>query len=70
MPLGRDIHLAKPFVPPSLDDETLVCMRAPPNVDEMDDCNESSSDEDEKKGGLPGTFPGSTSTASNHNSYY
>lgn len=69
MPSGRDIHSAKPFVPLSLDDETLARMRAPPDVDEMVG-NESSSDEDEKaQGGLPGAFPGSSSTASN-NSYY
>ena len=70
MPSGRDIHSTKPFVPPSLDDDTLARMRAPPNVDETID-NESSSDEGEKaQGGLPGAFPGSSSTAANAESYY
>ena len=69
MPSGRDIYSSKPFVPPSLDDDTLARMRAPPDVDEMVD-NESSSDEGEKaQGGLPGAFPGSSSTASN-DTYY
>lgn len=73
MPLGRDIHSAKSFVPPSLDDDTLTRMRAPPDVDEMsdDDDDESGSDEGEKaQAGLPGAFPGSSSTPSNDNSYY
>lgn len=70
MPLGRDIHSAKPFVPPSLDDNTLARMRAPPDVDEMV-VSDSNSDEGEKaQGGLPGAFPGSSSTASNDDSYY
>lgn len=73
MPLGRDIHSAKSFVPPSLDDDTLTRMRAPPDVDEMSDGDddESGSDEGEKaQAGLPGAFPGSSSTPSNDNSYY
>ncbi len=71
MPLGRDIHLAMPFVTPSLDDDTLARMRAPPDVDETSDGNGNSSDEGDKaQGSLPGSFPGSSSVVSNGNSYY
>lgn len=70
MPSGRDIHSAKPFVPPLLDEDTLARMRAPPDADETID-NESSSDEGEKAQGYPpGAFPGSSSTAINDDSYY
>lgn len=72
MPLGRDVHSSKPFVPSCLDDDTLARMRAPPDVDELgDDSGESSDDEGEKaQGDLPGAFPGSSSTTSNGESYY
>lgn len=71
MPSGRDIHSTKPFVPPSLGEDTLARMRAPPSVGEMGDESGSSSDEGgEAHSDLPGTFPGSTSTPSNDNSYY
>ena len=71
MPLGRDVHSAMPFVPPSLDEDTLARMRAPPNVEETSDDYENSSDEGEKaQGGLPGAFPVSSSAPSNENSYY
>lgn len=71
MPLGRDIHSAKPFVPPSLDDDALAHMRAPPDVDEVGNDDESNSDEGQNdRGGLPGAFPGSSSTALTDDSYY
>ena len=71
MPLGRDIHLAKPFIVPSLDDDTLARMRAPPDINEMGDDSESSSDEGQKAlGGFPGAFPLSSSAASTDDSYY
>ena len=72
MPLGRDIHSVKPFVPSCLDDDLLARMRAPPDVDGTgDDDEESSSDEGEKaRGGLPGALPRMSSTAWNDNSYY
>ena len=71
MPSGRDIYTSKPFIPPGLDDDTLARMRAPPDIEEMGDDNESSSDDGEKaQGGLPGAFPGSSSTVSREESYY
>lgn len=71
MPCGRDIHLTKLFTAPSLEEDTLTRMRAPPDADEMDADEDSGSDEaDTAQGDVPGAFPGSLSTASNDNSYY
>ena len=71
MPLGRDIHATKHFAAPSLDEDILTKMRAPPDADEMDANDDSSDDEaDKTPGGLPGAFPGSLSTASNIDLYY
>ena len=71
MPLGRDIYTSKPFLPPSLDEDALARMRAPPDIEEMGDDHESSSDEGENaQGGLPGAFPGSSSIVSREESYY
>ena len=71
MPSGRDIHSTKLFTAPSLDPDVLTRMRAPPDPDEKDADDDSSSDEvDKAPVGPPGAFPGSSSTASNGNSYY
>lgn len=71
MPLGRDIHAAKSFVLQTLDDDTLTRMRAPPDLNDVDDDNKSSSDEGEKsQSGLPRSFPGSSSAATQEDSYY
>lgn len=73
MPSGRDIHSTKPFVPPTLDADTLAQMRAPPDRNNTaSDGSDSSSEEETRASGsshLPGEFPGgSTSTAGE--SYY
>ena len=75
MPLGRDIHSAKHYQPPKLDEDTLANMRAPPSdvlLGESMEDDDSSNSESERKGGseLPGAFPGSSSTGSNDNAYY
>ena len=70
MPSGRDIHSTKLFTVPVLGDEALTRMRAPPDADEMDGDDDSGSDDDEVQDSLPGTFPGSSSTASTETSYY
>lgn len=72
LPSGRDLHTTKPFVPPSLGEDTLARMRAPPDVGEPgEDDDDGSSDEDDKgQSDLPGAFPGSSSTSSSHNLYY
>ena len=71
MPSGRDIHSTKLFTAPILEGETLARMRAPLHTDEMDTDDDSSSDEADKgQGSLPGTFPGSSMTASDDSSYF
>ena len=71
MPSGRDVHSTKLFTAPCLEEDTLTRMRAPPDADELDADDDSGSDEAETaQGGVPGTFPGSSSTASNDDSYY
>ena len=71
MPSGRDIHSTKLFTAPSLEEDTLTRMRAPPDADEIGADDDSGSDEaDAAQGDVPGAFPGLLSTASNDNSYY
>lgn len=68
MPSGRDIHSTKPYRPPSLDEDTLARMRAPPDPTHLgrSTLDDSSSDSDDggssKKNhgsALPGAFPAS-----------
>lgn len=73
MPSGRDIHSLKAFVPPELDEETLIRMRAPPdrNAENAAAANDDSSDEE---GGAsrapPGAFPGASGGVLNDDPYY
>lgn len=79
MPTGREYHLPQPYTPPSLDLETLVHMRAPPDpVDEatLRGEEDDSGGEDgygdrgtEPVGAFPGTG-GEYSRAGTSNSYY
>ncbi|KAL1846131.1 hypothetical protein Plec18170_009364 [Paecilomyces lecythidis] len=63
LPSGRDIHSPPaPYTPPSLDEDDLVRMRAPPEEDELiPDNDPDSEDEGSPTGGkdAPGAFPGS-----------
>ena len=75
MPSGRDIHLAKQYQPPNLDEDTLANLRAPPSdihqAESVEDDDSSSSEAEEKgRNELPGTFPGSSVRGSNDNAYY
>lgn len=73
MPLGRDMYTMKPFVPPTLDEDTLSRMRAPPDREGLiGEGADSSSDEGDKKqqSSLPGAFPGTSVADSNDQSYY
>ena len=71
MPSGRNIHLPKLFTAPTLEGDALTGMRAPPDAEERDADDDSDGGEAEiAQGSLPGTFPGSSSTSSNDNSYY
>ncbi|KAG8530738.1 uncharacterized protein KY384_004095 [Bacidia gigantensis] len=64
MPSGRDIHSSQPFVKPTLDEETLSRLRAPPEraglLDDGQDIESSDDDDDRAKhsADIPGTFPG------------
>lgn len=61
MPSGREIHTPKPYVPPSLEEDVLVRMRAPADGPGDVVCGadgDSSSEEGaEERKDLPGTFP-------------
>lgn len=63
MPSGRDVHTPKPYVPPSLDEDILIRMRAPPDhEDELQKAGDASSSDEEgrsKSSQDPvGAFPG------------
>ena len=67
MPSARDVHSIPPFEKPSLDEQTLAQMRAPPersaNEDVAQDID-SSDDEDGARphsSALPGEFPSGSS---------
>ncbi|KAJ5261579.1 hypothetical protein N7505_008446 [Penicillium chrysogenum] len=69
LPSGRDIHSPPtPYQPPSLDEDQLMRMRAPP--DERDDIQVGSDDDSEDDAGqpggcgTPGAFPDRSATAS------
>ena len=69
LPSGRDIHSPPaPYQPPSLDEDQLMRMRAPP--DDTDDIHFGSDDDSEDDAGqpdsrrTPGAFPDRTATAS------
>ncbi|KAL2697504.1 hypothetical protein AAEP93_011408 [Penicillium crustosum] len=69
LPSGRDIHSPPaPYQPPSLDEDQLMRMRAPP--DERDDVLFGSDDDSEDEAGQPdsrgppGSFPDRSATAS------
>lgn len=73
MPSGRNIYSEKAFAAPTLDEETLVRMRAPleRDAENGEGANVESSDEE---GGTstaaPGAFPGSSSGAFDDDAYY
>ena len=75
MPTGREVHQIKPYMPPTLDEDTLASLRAPPDRllegKTMGD-DDSSSEEEGVKGesSLPGAFPGSSATSTRDNVYY
>ena len=75
MPSGREVHQIKPYMPPTLDEDTLASLRAPPDRSlegSMLGDDDSSNDEEEVKceSSLPGAFPGSSATTTQDNVYY
>ncbi|KAL5116959.1 hypothetical protein ACEQ8H_005177 [Pleosporales sp. CAS-2024a] len=70
MPSGREYHSTRMFVIPSLDEDALVRMRAPPDPGEtFDGDEEDSADEDEKRPPA-GAFPGTRSDYATGSNYY
>lgn len=58
LPSGRDIHSAPaPYTPPSLDEDQLVRMRAPPDEGEQQLPGMDDSDEEVSPGEPPAGFP-------------
>ena len=77
MPTGRDVHTTKPFKLPTLDEDTLARMRAPPDHGSLEKLsgNDNSSDSENEHSGkrqssLPGAFPGSSATGSSSDAYF
>lgn len=70
MPSGREIHSIKNFELPTLDIQTLECLRAPPDPEERLAEDGDSSDEDEFSKGPVGAFPGTQSDYAGKGSYY
>jgi len=72
MPSGRDYPSQKSFVPPVLEEEAIIRMRAPPDPGdtafkgEEDD----SADDEERVGSAPGAFPVAGAEHSAGTSYY
>ena len=75
MPSGRDIHSTKRYVPPSLDEDTLARMRAPPEKVHSgkaieDDSSSDSEEEVGKQSNLSQALPGSFTKDSNDDAYF
>ena len=72
MPSGREIHTPKPYVPPSLDEDTLTKMRAPPDDDDtrtlVADSDDSGGEAPQSRGRTSGSYPDSSGTGGG--SYY
>ncbi|KAN0067797.1 hypothetical protein V8E54_014044 [Elaphomyces granulatus] len=65
LPSGRDIHTPPgPYVPPSLDKNQLVRMRAPPEDEETSDLGGNDSDEEADASSKVSSFPGPKTMAS------
>lgn len=77
MPSGREYHSPKPFKPPTLDEDEVVKMRAPPDLSELslERGDDDSDDEDVASGGRnepTGAFPGTAGeySRSGSSAYY
>jgi hypothetical protein len=74
MPSGREYHQPKPWEVPSLEEDVLVRMRAPPELEDLkmygDDADSADDSGDETLIEPPGTFPGTKADYASHSSYY
>ncbi|TQW00397.1 hypothetical protein V2A60_001483 [Cordyceps javanica] len=57
MPSGRDIHTIKPYAPPTLDQNALDAMRAPPEREDNFEGDLSSDPDESGPSNPPGAFP-------------
>lgn len=72
MPSGREYHMTKFFVPPALDEDAIIRMRAPPDPSEpsYEGAEDDSDDEDLRDKTAPGAFPGTKAEYTSGTSYY
>ncbi|KAF2442081.1 pH-response regulator protein palC [Karstenula rhodostoma CBS 690.94] len=72
MPSGREYHTPKPYIIPTLEEDAIIRMRAPPDPgDAFEGEEDDSADEDERAAAAPvGAFPGTKAEYSAGSSYY
>ncbi|KAF2808613.1 pH-response regulator protein palC [Mytilinidion resinicola] len=72
MPSGREYHTPKLYITPSLDEDVISPMRAPPDPSEsgFKGDEDDSNDEDENKSSPVGAFPGTKGEYSGGTTYY
>ena len=73
MPSGREYHTPRPYVIPTLDEEAIVRMRAPPDPGDAFEGEEEDSAEEEERAGQAapvGAFPGTKGAYGGGSSYY
>lgn len=72
MPSGREYHTPKPYIIPTLQEDAIIRMRAPPDPGEPFEGEEDSADEDERTAAAApvGAFPGTKAEYAAGSSYY
>jgi hypothetical protein len=73
IPSGREYHVPKTFIPPGLDEESIIRMRAPPDpTDSAFKGDEDDSGDEDGRGhpSAPGAFPDSRTEHTAGTSYY
>lgn len=73
MPSGREYHTPKPYIIPTLEEDAIIRMRAPPDPGDVFEGDEDdSADEDERSAATApvGAFPGTKADYSGGTSYY
>ena len=71
MPSGREYHTPKPFQVPTLDEDVIAQMRAPPDPNDLAYQNvEDDSDAEESQSDPVGAFPGTRDQYSGSTSSY
>jgi len=73
MPSGREVHTSKAYIPPPLDEDIMIQMRAPPDESELirDASRGSDSDDEDGRSQAPaGAFPGTKGEYGSDRTYY